>query len=762
MPNAKPPSTPEVPDPPPSDISSPGWGRREISWSRSPWLFGLLIVLAVFAVYANSLQGEWIYDDHADILGNQAIQKLWPLKDHFIHVVNGQSGLHPRPLGSLSFTLNFLIGQNNPLIFHSTNVSIHILATLFLFGLLRRTLPLLNSPSFSPSADLLALFIALLWGLHPLQTEAVAYITQRYESLMGLFVFLTLYCVLRSSLSRHPSIWGAATALSCLLALASKEVAVSLPLLVLLYDRTFLAGSFRTAWHRRRALYLSFGVVLALFAWNQSLVVGRPFAGFELPWSWWQYAMNQPSVILHYLRLVVWPHPLVLDYLWYPATSILVLIPGFLVVGAMFAATVIALTQNSWLGFLGAFFFLILAPTSSIMPILDLAVEHRMYLPLAPVLICLFIGAYAFANRFISGNPALASHMRMVTLICVTSVLTIFGCLTVLRSDDYRNSLSIWQDTVAKRPNNARAHSNYAHALHQAGNLDEAIAQIKLAVMLAPYNATMRLNHGVFLEQKGQHEQALQELEYATQLDPTDARPWINLGLIHASHMNLGKADECMRRALVLDPRSAQAHLALGDLFGMKGHDQEAMDHYREALRLQPGFSLPHRGLANLLIRQGHVQEACKEFDIYIDLDAKPAKAAGLAAHALLKHGNVSEAFRYWHQAIHGDPTDVSTMLLMSWILATHPQTAFRNGTEALALAEAALRARGQRTPANLEALGTAYAELGRFTEACAVTEDAITKLKANPSIDRTKIESRLALFKRGQPYREDPAEDSP
>ena len=728
-------------------------------WLRSPWLLGCLLALAVFAVYANSLRGEWIYDDYTDILGNQSVQRLWPLKEHFLQTTKGLTGLHPRPLVSLSFTLNFLLGQNDPFLFHLTNVAIHALASLCLFGVLRRTLaePIGARWALHPPTGL-AFTIALLWGLHPLQTEAVAYVTQRYESLMGLFVFLALLCVIRSTQSRHPIGWSAAAVLSCLLALASKEVAISLPILVLLYDRTFLAGSFRGAWRARRPLYLAFVATWILFAWNQLHVAGRQFAGFELPWTWWQYAMNQPAVILHYLRLTVWPQPLVLDYLWQPATTLAPLVPGWVVVGGLLAATLLAVVRNSWTGFLGAFFFLILAPTSSVLPILDLAVEHRMYLPLAPVLVFLVLGAHGLSQWLIARHPRWASSLHALTLASGASALALLGSLTYLRSDDYRDSLSLWRDTVIKMPDNPRARTNYAHALERAGKLDEAIAQLRFALSISPGNVTMRGNLGALLEEKGDHPQAIQELQKATQIDPTDARPWINLGLIHGRMKNLPQAEEALQRALTLDPRSAPAHLEMGNLASLKGDAQAAMRQYQEAMRLQPGFSLAHWGAGEMLLKTGHLKEALEEYALYISLESQPTKAANAAAHSLLKHGHPSEAMAILRRALQGEPSSISTLLLMSWTLATHPQADSRNGAEALALAEQALRVKGDRAPATLEVLATAYAELGRFPEACAVTEEALARLKTNPAIELSKIEARLALFRKGEPYREDPA----
>lgn len=736
------------------------WNRWEVPWTKTPWFLGLLIVLAVIAVYSNNLRGDWLYDDYADILGNQSIQKIWPLKAHFLQTIKGETGVHPRPLVGLTFTLNFLLGHNDPFVFHLTNVAIHALASLFLFDLLRQTLR--RGADQTPcSANLLAFMIALLWGIHPLQTESVAYITQRYESIMGLFVLLTLLCVTRGAQARHGRGWTMAAALFCLFALASKEVAVSLPILALLYDRTFLTGSFRGAWRARRPLYLTLGVTWALFAWNQSHVAGRHFAGFELPWTWWQYAINQPAVILHYLRLAVWPHPLILDYLWQPATSVLPLLPGFLVVGILLVTTVVALIRNTWMGFLGAFFFLVLAPTSSVLPILDLAVEHRMYLPLAPVIVCIVVGAQFLTTRLTTRYSALAHPARLAMLACGASFVALLGSLTYLRNDDYRSSLSIWMDTVIKRPNNPRAHANYAHALQRAGNIDEAIAQARFAVKLAPSNVTMRGNLGAYLEEKGLREEAIQAFEEAIRLDPRDPRPWVNLGEIYIRMKDFTRAETCLKKALALDSTSAQAHFEMGNLLVQIGDAEKAMVHYREAMRLQPGFSLSHWGAGNLLLKQGRKPEALQELEAYIGLEMAPNRAERVVGQVLLKHGHIDEAYDYWRRTIQRDPADVQSMLILSWSLATHPNAAARNGAEALKLAEAALRASKGRAPATLEVLATAYAELGRYQEACTATEEALALLKAKSVKDLAEVQARLELFRVGKPYREDPAKGS-
>ncbi|HWQ11035.1 MAG TPA: hypothetical protein VN436_18070, partial [Holophaga sp.] len=358
---------------------------------------GILLAAVVALLYSNTLHGPFLFDDFLDIRDNPTIRHLWPLQDIFLLPGNG---LRTRPVVNLTFALNYAMGGLNPFPYHLTNLLIHVGATLALFGALRRAflLPSLRD-RFGRHALTLAVVIAGLWGMHPLLTEAVSYTVQRYESLMAMLVLLTFYCVLRTADSPAPGKWMGLASLSCLLALGSKEVAVSLPILVLLFDRTFLAGSFREALRRRGGLYVGLLVAWACFALLQIHPVHRSFAGQEVGLPWWKYALNQANVILHYLRLSVWPSPLVFDYFWPVAKTWTQLVPGVCVIGSLLGLTVWGLVRRPKLAFLPTCFFLILAPTSSVMPILDLAVEHRMYLPLVPVVIVLVLVLHSLFGK---------------------------------------------------------------------------------------------------------------------------------------------------------------------------------------------------------------------------------------------------------------------------------------------------------------------------------------------------------------------------
>jgi tetratricopeptide (TPR) repeat protein len=261
---------------------------------------------------------------------------------------------------------------------------------------------------------------------------------------------------------------------------------VAAPILVALYDRIFLAASFRDMARRRWPLYLGLAAT-----W---LVLGTLVVTRRQPEDWifvegitpWTYAITQPAVIVHYLRLALLPYPLILDYGWLPVQTLSATLPSVAVVLALLALTLWALARQSWAGFWGAWFFVILAPTSSILAIADLAFEHRMYLPLAAVVVLVVVGGYGVLESVFTRWGAPELSRRRIEGIAVGVVIVILGSMTVERNTDYRSQLVMWTDVVAKRPLNPRAHNNLGSALYKEDRKDEAIAQYREAVRLKP------------------------------------------------------------------------------------------------------------------------------------------------------------------------------------------------------------------------------------------------------------------------------------
>ena len=401
----------------------------------------LLLIAAGLLAYHNSFQGPFIFDDLDSIRDNPHIRHLWPLTEPMI--TSPKLAVQGRPVECLTLALNYAWDGLNVRGYHAFNLALHLASALVLFGVLRRTFESERLHArFATPAPWLAAAIALIWEVHPLQTESVTYIVQRSELLMGLFLLLTLYCFIRGVESQdwprgsaalrrgvegsgsagapisesgltspsheeergaedergsagaspsktqrigwgqptlHPTRLGTADAtpasdrlgqptlhrarigwfclsvVSCLLGMGSKEVMVGAPLIVLLYDRVFLASSFRELWQRRGGLYIGLAATWLLLA---LLVAGATHdaARFGIKGlTSWGYLTTEAGVILYYLRLCFWPHPLVIDYADWPIASSWqdVLVSGVVILGLL-GATVWEFRRRPWLGFLGA------------------------------------------------------------------------------------------------------------------------------------------------------------------------------------------------------------------------------------------------------------------------------------------------------------------------------------------------------------------------------------------------------------------------
>jgi len=445
--------------------------------------------------------------------------------------------------------------------YRALNLAIHILAALTLYGVVRRTL--LTSrmrDRFAPHATQLALAIALLWAVHPIQTGAVTYVVQRAESLMGLLYLLTMYCAIRANsgkakasaepgcspkgfalrtMRRDGPLWTTAAIVACALGMATKESMVSAPLMVWAWDAVFAR---KDAGARRWPLYAglcSTWLVLAvlLIGGHRTHAVGFGFAG----WPWWRYLLTETSVIVHYVRLTFVPWPLVLDYDWPAARSWADVAPQALIVIALFAATLWGLARRSPAGFAAAWFFAVLAPTSSVIPIVtEIAAEHRMYLPLAAIVSVVVVGAYA------------AAPQRWRAALAAIAAAAIVGCalLTDARNRDYHDYERIWLDTIQKRPLNARARTNYATALILRGRHADAETHLRVAVGTQPDSAEAHADLGAVLCARGAIDEGVSHLERAVAIQPDYAAAHRDLGEAYASRGELGRAAVAYAKAL--------------------------------------------------------------------------------------------------------------------------------------------------------------------------------------------------------------------
>ena len=611
-------------------------------------LAGVVIVLAALAAYHNSLSGPFVYDAEPAITENPTIRHLLPLGP-VLSTPPGGSPVSGRPVVNLSLALNYSLGGLNVTGYHAVNLAIHMLAGLTLFGVVRRTLSSVARRSNLPleSADsrawLIALAAAALWTVHPLQTESVTYVAQRSESLVGLFYLLTLYGFIRGAEAgsqRREWVWFSLSVVACLLGMATKEVMATAPVMLFLYDRTFVAGNFIGAWRKRRRFYLSLASTWLLLAYLIVRTGARGgTVGFETSVPWWAYAITQCKAIVLYLRLSVWPHPLVLDYgLKWGGTPV-VLAFDALVVGVLATATVIGMRQRPALGFLGAWFFVILAPSSSVVPVAtELIAEHRMYLPLAAVVVLAVLGVYEVLGK------------RSAAVFVVLGLG--LALVTARRNECYRSELALWGDTVKNVPDNPTAHDYMGQALADAKDFSAATLEFKEASRLDPRLPGPRNNLGIVMLRTGRVADALANYRELVRIYPDLPNAHANLGRALTRAGRIPDAIAEFREALRLQPDKAAWHNELGKILARDGSASEAMTEFEAALRIDPTDADAQNDLGGALLQLDRASESIGHLEMAIRLNPGLADAKMNLGSALVKIGRASEAIAYYREAL--------------------------------------------------------------------------------------------------------------
>lgn len=610
---------------------------------RKAWLPPLILVAVAFVAYANSFSGPFIFDDPSSITGNPTIRHLWPpwaplIPPHASITAQG------RPILNLSLAINYALGGTGVVGYHVMNVAIHAIAGLALFGIARRTLRTTTLPAaLVAQADSIALAGALIWVAHPIQTEAVTYVIQRAESLMGMFYLLTFYAFVRAAQAANAR-WQFLCVGFCALGMATKEVMVSAPVMIWLYDRTFLSGSFGEAWRRRSRLYVGlFATWLLLGALVVSAGGNRGgSAGFGVGVRWWDYGETQFVALVHYLRLALWPHPLVFEYGTFWINDLLRIVPEAVTIIALGSWGFWAVLRRRPIGFMLGFFFAILSVTSLVPGTTQMIVEHRMYLPLA----MLSLGAAAFGFNVLGRRASPA-------LLCAAAGLSI---LTLLRNHDYRSDVSIWRDTVQKRPANALAHEMYGAALDGAGQHASAVTEYTTALKLYPRSAFAQDRLGEDLMREGKTAEAITCFENALQIQPDFIDAHNNLGIAFATSGHAAEAARHFEAALRINPEFADAHYNLGNLLSAAGDASEAIAHYETALRLRPDYFEARFNLANSEADSGRIESSIADYARALELRPAHPRAHYNFANTLAGAGRLPDAIRHYRRALEIDP----------------------------------------------------------------------------------------------------------
>lgn len=773
-----------------------------------PFLAPIILATACFIAYCNTFSSPFILDDPDQVVNNAGIRTLWPLSGLF---AGDNVGQLTRPAVYVTLAFNYAIsppkavgapGESWSWSFHIVNLAIHILAASTLYGLLRRTLrtPRLKD-KFGSQAELLALIIAMLWALHPMLSSAVTYVIQRAESMMGLMYFLVLYCGVRAATSRLPIAWYVGAGLACIVGAGSKQIMVTAPLMLILYDLVFLPGP-RAAQIRRivclvagaataggvvgqQMLALKFGVqapesywlyvpifIPAVAAALYELAVSRRSKSPELAvsvaapmrnrgllyllvFAGWgmlaltltvtptvptaeatagfgiesvtpaQYAQTEFGVVTRYIQLALAPYPLCLDYEWETATQWYQIWPYAIFLGALLLGSIVAIFRRPAVGFAGLWFFAILAPTSTFMPIKDKYFEFRVYLSLAALIALIVLAVYHY-RRWLMERCLLAGAVlsaAMAGTLCAIyftfglepmyflwflawailpvvaggilrqfsrddgqtlgeaargdrrktageefpnstrpSVFTIRNVagvalaayflipavvLTLFRNHDFRSEISIWENTLAMRPHNARAHSNMGVVLIYGGHISEGIEHLKLASKNDSKFLDALYNQGVMAGKRGQMAASINFYKIVLSYDPKYIGARLNLAAVYREQNRVDDAMAEYQTVVDQSPKNLQARCALADMLIQTGRLEDAKDQYRACIAVEPGWAPGHLLLARMLLKDSDSKGALAEYQAAIQADPKMAAAYMEAAEILANMGQYKEASDY-------------------------------------------------------------------------------------------------------------------
>ncbi len=677
------------------------------------------ILAAGIASYCNTLQVPFLFDDIARIVNEPSIRTLWPPS---VAMQNSN-----RPFGQYTFALNYACHGYDVFGFHLVNLGIHLVGALFLYGFVKRSLRRCG-PRYHPSAELLAFSIALVWVVHPLNTQAVTYIVQRLESLMGLAYLATLYCFARSQDSKTSWFWLLCSIVACAFGMGCKEVMVSAPLVVLWYDRAFMASSWRTLFLKRKYFYVLLASTWTVLVWSM--------VHYRLDYSngslyqvegltSWTYLISQSSVLVHYLSLAVWPRGQCVYPAWPMSHSIQEVLPQFLFMSVLFASTVWAVFHYPRWGFLGGCFFLVLAPTSSVIPIKDLAFEHRMYLPLAAVIALVIIGVFELLSRIgISKASASSIHLGTSMLLALALGITAFE-----RNKVYESETSVWKDTLVKSPRNVTVWVGLGGLLAKEKRYAEACEHFERALEIAPNDSSANANYAGLLMEMKNYELAGQHLERAFQNNPNNLDAIANMAHLQTRLENFAEAVKYYQAAILGFPNDEELQSSLIASLIRSGSLSEAVTSSHVNLERRPDSAKANVDYASALIASGRNAEAVKYCERAIALDDQLS-----TAHATLAtlETDADKAIERMKRAVWLEPTSFDfNRALGNMLMGTKPLDAIGHFEIAL-----------QSEPDSVEVL----LKIGGAWEASGYPEKGIPYLERVTQLLPDWVEARQSL----------------
>ncbi|MDP2921197.1 MAG: tetratricopeptide repeat protein [Candidatus Omnitrophota bacterium] len=568
-----------------------------------------------FIIYSNTFHSSFHFDDSSSIVKNANIKDLADIKAIW-------NFWPTRFITFFSFGLNYHFNRLNVFGYHFVNLLIHLCSSILVFWLIRLTLsaPAVKKDRSFRRADLIALAGALVFLVHPAQTESVTYIYQRSASLAGFFYIFSLCLYIKARLLRPEGEGPGAhrqvilyvfSLVMAVISMLTKENAMTLPLMILLYEFYFLSEDRRVKWKYSAPFFIISLIAPAL------LFLTRPSTFLDIQTFMGEsvtarhYLLTQFRVVVTYIRILFVPFNQNLDYDYAISKSLfeLPVLASLFVLIFILAAAVRAFAKYRLVSFGIFWFFVTLLPESGIIPLRDVIFEHRLYLPMAGY--CFFMSGIVYYARY----RKIFRPMVMALIIAIVS----YSMMSYIRNFAWRNEVSLWEDVTLKSPNKARGYINLGNAYKERGDFNRAAYNYERALNIKPdYDAYNNLG-AVYLrvDKKGQAEEMIKK---AIEIEPGLTGAYNNLAIAYNRSGRKGDAIAVLMKAIEVDPDYADTYYNMGFIYSGMGRDKEAVDFYKKAISLNPFDPYAHYALAEAYYRLKEYALSIEHCDKVIEL----------------------------------------------------------------------------------------------------------------------------------------------
>lgn len=615
-------------------------------------------IVLPFIIYSPSLKAPFIFDDYSAIVDNHDIKDVKNLKTKLIYKTEyGPNKNDPsRPLTFLSFTLNYYFGNLNVFGYHLVNILLHIGVTILIFLLTRKIFFYI----YDRQTIFFPLVCALLFSSHPINTEAVAYISHRSDGLATFFYLFSLLLFVKSF--EKSKIFYPFSLLCFVLALGSKQIAVTLPAIILIFDYMFLSDFKKEKVFEKKIYHLSFWILLFGFIAFRYFYLGHfgdPGKDTYSRWNLMTYFVTQGFVLLKYLKFLFVPIGQCVDHFILPPKTFFesrVIFSAIFFTGLILSIYWIikkhSLTKQVQFAFF--WFFITLLPTSSIFPIHDAMAERRLYL--AGWGFNLFV---VYIYMFISqAKDSLSLSLRNFKFLIGFAALHILSLslLTWKRNQLYQNPLLLWKEVVQKYPNNYRAYNCLGIEYNNNGQYSDAIAAYKKVIELEPNYEEAYNNLGVTYDAQKEYEKAKDAYVRSIQINPYRAAPYNNLGKIYFELNDYDQAMKSFKKAIESDPSFTVAYYNLATLFKkIEDYDQALID-YQKTVESDPSHADAWNNQGVIYLEKKDYAKALKCLKKAVELNPKAVEIHNNLGNLYSSIKEYEKALFHYRKAIELDP----------------------------------------------------------------------------------------------------------